>query len=139
MNKRILIPAGGILIIICFFLPWVRACNVDITGIQLATDKDFDGALLWLVPLAGLAMLIGYLAVKERARVIAVISSLGGLLLLFIKILGPITKGEARQMGLELQVGGYGTIIGLILALIGGLTTDSKKAVSDKPPDEAEG
>lgn len=134
MKKKGLIPAGGLLIVLCFFLPWIRACNVDISGVQLATDRDIGDGILWLVPLAGLAILISYLVAKERARIFAVVSSLAGMMLLFVKILGPISRGQAREIGMSLQIGGYGTIIGLLLALIGGISAEYDQTASDDGP-----
>lgn len=120
MDKNAIIPLGGILVIICFFLPWIRACEVDITGYQLATQEEFGDSVYWVVPLIGLFILVGFFGLREKARIIAVLSSIGGFAFLLWKILIPIFKGEAKELGISLQIGGFGTILGFLLSLIGG-------------------
>jgi putative oxidoreductase len=130
MAKRILLPAGGLMVIICFFLPWVRACDVDMSGLQLATEKDMGEPILWLIPIAGTFALVAYFLIKNKAALIGIISSIAGLLILLWKILVPVSKGELQELGASIQIGGIGTILGFILSLIGSTGEDKK----DKTP-----
>jgi hypothetical protein len=127
MNKKSLLPAGGIIILVCFFLPWVRACDIDISGLQLATDKDMGDPILWLIPVAGIAILGSYFLLRNKAEIIGIIASVAGLLILLWKILVPVSKGELQELGARIQIGGIGTILGFILALIGGIGESKKK------------
>lgn len=122
-----MLPAGGLIIIVCFFLPWVRACNIDISGLQLATDKDMGDPILWLILIAGIIILGAYFLIKHSAAIIGIISSIAGLLILLWKIIVPISKGEWRELGVSIQIGGLGTLLGFIISLIGGIGENKKK------------
>ena len=127
MDKRTLIPLGGLIIIVCFFLPWIRACDTNITGLQLATDEDMGDPIIWLILIIGIIILVGFFTLKEKSRILTIISSVAGFMLLLWKILVPISKGEMRELGLGILAGGYGTILGLILALLGELIKKKEK------------
>ena len=58
---------ASLLVILAFFLPWVRACNADLSGLGLATNKIGnveDPGAFWITLLAGLFCLA--LAVFSR-------------------------------------------------------------------------
>ena len=136
MNKSAIIPIGGILVIMCFFFPWIRACNMDISGVQLASDKRVGDPVFWIVLVAGIVIFLGYLVFKERSKVSAIISSFAGLAILAWKVIGPLSSGEARQIGMSLQIGGYGTVLGLILSLAGGIVAEYQEMAEDEIPAE---
>ena len=49
---------GGLIVVIAFFLPWVRACGTDVSGYAMATNSTGmirDSWLYWIALLAGLA------------------------------------------------------------------------------------
>jgi len=127
MDKKSLLPAGGIIILVCFFLPWVRACDIDISGLQLATDKDMGDPIIWLIPIAGIAILGSYFLLKKKSGIIGIVASVASLLILLWKIVVPVSKGELQEVGARIQIGGIGTILGFILALIGGIGEKKKK------------
>jgi len=127
MDKKVLLPAGGIIILICFFLPWVRACDIDISGLQLAADEDMGDPILWLIPIAGIAVLGSYFLLRHKAAIIGIIASVAGLLILLWKILVPVSRGELQELGARIQIGGIGTILGFILSLIGGTGKNKTK------------
>lgn len=127
MDKRTLIPLGGLIIIVCFFLPWIRACDTNITGLQLATDEDMGDPIIWLILIIGIVILVGFFALKEKSRILTIISSVAGFAILLWKIFVPISRGEMRELGLSILAGGYGTILGLILALLGELIKKKEK------------
>lgn len=121
MKKSALIPIGAILIIICFYLPWVKACGVKVSGYQLASDEDIGEPIYWAILICGILILGAYFLAK-KPRALVILSAIVGLLVMLIKYFRLITQSEGRELGLTLEVGGYGTIIGLILAFIGGLS-----------------
>lgn len=134
MDKKIWIPIGGLIIIVCFFLPWVRACGIDVSGMQLSSDKDIGDPSIWLILICGIAIVSGYFFIQHKTKVIAIVSSIVGLFLLIWKIIVPFSKGEAREVGLSIQIGGIGTILGFILSLIGGTAKEIKKEPEQKTP-----
>lgn len=124
-------PAGAAFAVICFFLPWLEfsACGIrkSITGAELAHQ---DGSL-WLLPLMGIVSVAAYFICKGqkmlfKARPFIIGSSAFALCFLFYKYSsipsGPEIFGRritAADLGIQLQFGGFGTIIGFILAIIG--------------------
>ena len=133
MDRKILFPISGLIILICFFLPWIRACEVEITGLQLTTDEDVGEPIFWLIPAAGVLIIIAFFLKRQQAKLLAAVASIGGLLLLLWKIIVPFAKGEAREMGLSIQAGGIGTILGLLAALIGALNGASSSEEKNDP------
>ena len=124
-------PSGAALVVICFFLPWLQwsACGIRKTasGADLA---QFDGSF-WLFPLMGIVSVLAYFIAKGQkqiwtARPFILISSIFALSLMFYKVNSIPTSTEilgqrisAADLGFQVQFGGYGTIIGFILAIIG--------------------
>jgi hypothetical protein len=119
VNKKMIVPLGGLIVIICFFLPWIRACDTEISGLQLATDNDIGESIFWLILIIGIVIVGGFFVLKERSKLTTIISAIAGLLILLWKILVPVLKGEGKELGLSIQAGGYGTLLGLILSLLG--------------------
>jgi len=120
MRKSVLVPIGGILIIVCFFLPWTKACSVKLSGLQLASDSIIGDPVFWVVLASGIGVLAGFFLARGSKPVI-LLSALFGSAILVIKIIIPLLRGEFKEIDLSLDVGGYGTILGFILAFIGGL------------------
>lgn len=124
-------PAGAAFAVICFFLPWLQVSQCGITktasGAELA---NFDTSF-WLLPLMGIASITAYFVAKGqkqiwKARPFIIISSGFALLLLFYKYFSipsaPEIMGQrvtAADLGITLQFGGYGTVLGFILAIVG--------------------
>ena len=133
-NKIFLTPSGAIISIICFFLPWVRfSCMGEVKN---ASGADL-GDSFWIVFVAALAILLIYFifySKKElpKAKPFIIISSLialGVMLFQYIKF----SAGEntefgrisPQDIGLSIQFGAIGTIIGFILSSIGSFFLDS--------------
>ncbi len=129
MHKRSLIPIGAIMIVVCFFLPWIKACDIGLTGVQLASDTDSGDPIFWLILGGGIASLLGYILLKNLAKAIAFLGSCLSLLILIVKLFIPYSKGEFRGMGLTIEPGGFGLLVGLILSIAGALV----KAVQEPP------
>jgi len=129
VKKPNLILIGGLIIVVCFFLPWVKACGVKVSGYQLASDEDVGDPIFWLVFISGICI-VGAFFIAKKPKPIVIMSAIIGALIMLVKFFSLITRGEGRELGLSLETGGYGTIIGLLLAFIGAL---SDKNVSEKP------
>ena len=127
-----LTPTGAAFAVICFFLPWVevscdRRTRISISGADMARN---DG-IFWLVLGAALVILASFFYFRSQkqliqARPIVIFSSLVGLGVLLFKffdfskgtqILGRTIRPE--DLGLSIQFGGVGTLLGFVLALIG--------------------
>lgn len=73
--------SGAIIVLVCFFLPWVQVscagARDTLTGLGLARN---DHTLLWLIPLSMAAVLVlGLLhARKERPHGLAILSAISG-------------------------------------------------------------
>lgn len=76
-----------LIVLICFFLPWVQVscagARDTLSGFRLARN---DHMLLWLIPLLMLALLVlGLLhARRERPRGFAIVSALSGITTIFL-------------------------------------------------------
>lgn len=127
MDKKHVITIGGLLIVICFFLPYFKACEIEVSGLQWATDDEIGDPIIWIIFVCGIAILLGNIVWKNASKAIALISSIAGICVLLVKFLIPLAKKEFQEIGLSIEVGGYGTIIGFILALVGGASKDKIK------------
>lgn len=139
MDKKHIITIGGFLIVICFFLPYFKACEISVTGLQWATDDEIGDPLIWIILICGIAILLGSFVWKNASKAIALISSIAGICLLLVKFIIPLAKMELQEIGLSVEVGGYGTIIGFILALVGGASKDKVKEDENLPADKEGG
>mgnify|MGYP001576453708 FL=1 len=113
-SKRLITPAGAGLAAICFFLPWVRACGQDISGVQIANNGE---SALWFVFIAAIAIVVGFFIYDgqnnlKKLKPLAGVSALISLLILLIKYVQ--VKGEVG-----IQYGAVGTLIGFITTLFG--------------------
>jgi hypothetical protein len=125
---------GVLLILVCFFLPWVlQSCGgappQESSGWQLAIGNAAPGEryngnlLIFLVPLA--ALVVAALAFRAMRRAYAsgwdgyVPTGLGGLMLLFLYLQfgGPVSEGSTRQI----LYGLWGVVIGWMLVIAGGI------------------
>lgn len=61
---------AALIVVIAFFLPWVRACGTDLSGLELATNKMGnvqDAWVFWATLLAGLVCLaLAFLSRPEK-------------------------------------------------------------------------
>lgn len=62
---------SGVVITMTFFLPWVRACNQDLTGYDIATNRNGrveDAWVYWLTLIAGLVCITLYQVIKPNSK-----------------------------------------------------------------------
>ena len=83
-NRRTTISLA-LVVLICFFLPWVQvSCGSSssrLTGVDLARDGHNS---LWLIPLLMLAILLVALARVWKERVSALVPFIGGVVTSFL-------------------------------------------------------
>lgn len=117
-NKRFITPSGAGLAAICFFLPWIRACGRDMSGVQIANNGE---SALWLVLLAAIAIVVVFFVYDSRnnLRKLKPIAICGaGLSLLILIIKYAQIKNRSGDM-VEVEFGAVGTLLGLVAALFG--------------------
>jgi hypothetical protein len=116
-----LIPAGGMIAAICFFLPWVK--------FEWVSGADLGGNL-WIVLIASLAIVLLSILLRHdknlnNMRLLVILSAIVGLGFILYALLkfykgretefGRISAGDLKR---SLQFGAYGSIMGLLLSLI---------------------
>jgi hypothetical protein len=143
-----LTPSGAGLAAICFFMPWVRfdcmGAQKTLSGADLANRE----AVFWLALAAAVAILAAVFYFRsqgalEKARPVVWIASLAGMGLLLVKYFSfsggektPFGSITPKDIGLSIQPGAVGVLIGFALALIGvgGLKSEGTGAPGQAPP-----
>jgi hypothetical protein len=129
---------SGIVILIAFFLPWVRACGRDLSGYDLASDPTIDGhAFYWVAFLGGAACVALYFLIKtdnaqsrmQAARARLIVAIIGALPVLNVAL--NLTKEEVRGL-VEITLGGYLIALGY-LAAIASFFVDRSAAAEEQP------
>lgn len=131
-QSNYLSPIGAVITIICFFLPWAKGCGGKVSGSEI-------GGALWLVLIAAIAILAIFFihhnnGEDHKAKPIITLSSIIGLgaivlqfLIEFSEVKRVFRHADLGDMIEFMDVGLFGAIIGLILALIGGMALGKKK------------
>lgn len=151
MKKVFLSPAGAVLALICFFMPWVKFSCGGVT--RSSSGADIGGAL-WLVPLAAAVILVAFFVLREQKRVhrakpFVVGSALVALATMLVRYQNFMSEMKTQlgisrpeDIGLKIEFGAIGTVIGLAMSLIGAFTlTEEGSSVpspSAEQPSEAE-
>ncbi len=128
-SHEILSPAGAGIVIICFFLPWLRvSCG---TKKMLLRGSDMGGALYIVLGAAVLMLLafviLKYLGKAHKSRYVflgASFLAIGTIAYKYITVaLNPDIPFyiPGKMIGFELKLGAFGTILGLFLAGLGAL------------------
>ena len=118
-KKRLISPAGAGLVAICFFLPWFRGCDEEISGAQLAYyEGEYE---LWLVLVFSLAIVMGFYVYDKRNdllkfKPIAFACALSTSLLMVIKL---VEKKFYDIMEMDILYGSVGAMLGVVLSLAG--------------------
>ena len=79
--------SGAIIVLVCFFLPWVQVscagASDSLSGLDLARDDD---ALLWLIPLLMCAVLVLVLLRRRAAspHLLGLLSTFAGAIVVFL-------------------------------------------------------
>jgi len=151
-KSALLIYAGAVLVVLCFFLPWISisflGISLSVSGINLASGSGAEGmkelssglgssTLLYMIPaLAFVSVIVASLGSKKmgskNAGITGIISGIiplaywGYILMKVNQSLSEASKGAAElgiKMGLMnvVGIGFWGTGLGLILIVVGGL------------------
>jgi len=109
---------SGLVIVVAFFLPWVKACNRELTGYDIATNSTGqveDAWIYWLTLLTGAFCLLLLLLVRTdsvRARTSAAVARLVAGLVGFLPLLNIWYNVEQRGGAMEILYGGWVTVSG---------------------------
>ncbi|MBS3919498.1 MAG: zinc-ribbon domain-containing protein [Deltaproteobacteria bacterium] len=117
-NKRFITPGGAGLAAICFFLPWVRACGVEISGFQIANEGG--DWVVWVILIVAIVILGCFFWFgEEKTDILKPIVVLGGLLGLAILVIRFVQFLQECKVMYEIRYGAIGTLIGFILSIFG--------------------
>ncbi|HZQ06563.1 MAG TPA: hypothetical protein VFD70_08280 [Anaerolineae bacterium] len=112
---------AGLVIVFAFFLPWVRACSLDLSGYDIASNRPGtvqDAWVYWLVPLGGIVCILLLFLIDTRessARIAGAIIRLVTAVIGFFPVLALWLNVQQRGSGLvEILVGGYLTALGYL-------------------------
>ena len=142
-RKRALIsPAGAVLAALCFFLPWGR---FSCAGISRTMTGAQIGGVFWIAFAAALAipLVIGASFLFRRlawARLAVAGLALLGLAILLVEQLR-FSHGQgtgfghvrASDVGVQLRLGGAGTLLGLLIALAGSMAPGWRRRPEERP------
>jgi hypothetical protein len=127
-KATLLTPAGAGLAMICFFLPWIR---ISCMGTNSYAGADFGG-IYWLVFAMAAFIFVAYFVLRliRRLNRLWVIVSAALLVAVAVIVYGCIMMAGGKRIllvkvgpedvNLQMHLGGYGTIVGYLLALAGG-------------------
>ena len=150
---------GALTVLVCFFLPWMMvSCFgqpvAEFSGLDLAMGPEIPGAfgsergdatpsLFILTAIALIVLLLGLAAASRRNvnlldQLGILLVGLGPLLMLGINLFGSSERSELAAQGIliEYRIGIWGTLVGLVLIIGGGLMNwmgsagDSQKGMS---------
>lgn len=115
-------PSGAAFTVICFFLPWMKFCDSNITGAEFATELPS----LWFIPVMGIIAFVAYFICKIQKILFRAIPFIIGSSTIALGILiyhsrsgiGEFFNGNFQVLGL-LRFGSYGTVFGFVLAMVG--------------------
>lgn len=151
-DKRAFIsPTGAAIAVICFFLPWVQVSCTSFGGREIRSVSGADiGGILWLVFIAALAIVLAVFFYRsqnqiEKARPVVLICSIiafAVMLIEYVRFSGQ-TGGQETPFGrirpedlgftFSLQIGGIGTVIGFLLAMMGSAYLKPRELYSPAP------
>ena len=139
-NSRFITPAGGVIALFCFFMPWVKISCMGNTisnasGFDLATKSGGDLIIVALIAAVAIIGISVYMLMQQtpwKSKLPVFISSGIGICCLWISL---FKGGRPSSGGLEatLQFGAFGTIIGFILSIIGVWVTSKPDDSSGTP------
>lgn len=111
---------ASIIIIIAFFLPWVKACNQDLTGYEIATNSTGqveDTSVYWLTLLVPIFCLTLFFFVKNTGsanRIGTAIARLVAGLIGFLPLLNIWYNVQQNRGNMEILYGGWLIVSGYV-------------------------
>lgn len=109
---------ASVAILIAFFLPWVRACNREMTGYDIATNRTGqveDAWVYWLTLIAPIFCLALFAFVKNSnaaSRIGAAVARLVAGIIGFFPLLNIWYNAQQKGSAMEILYGGWITVAG---------------------------
>jgi len=124
-------PAGAILTLVSFFLPWAKVSCAPVVN-KTVSGASLGGALWLVLPLAtGILVSFFYYAARRcvgRSRPFVVVASVASLAVILTVCLSMAESAQtglsgiaSNAVGMRIQFGGVATLCGLVLSLAGAL------------------
>ncbi|MDY6833849.1 MAG: hypothetical protein SVY53_03495 [Chloroflexota bacterium] len=141
--KPFVSPSGALIVLICFFLPWAKASCTTGTGTQvdvITLSGPDIGGILWLTFAAAIVILLTFFfflgqGKLDQSKLVIALCALVGLASILIKYLD---TEKPPGVTVTIMIGAIGTIIGLVLSLLGvlflSMESSSRKLISKTPP-----
>ena len=110
---------SGVILMIAFFLPWLKACNQELTGYDIATNSTGqieDSWVYWLVFISGVMCFLFLFLRTNRsgARIGAAFARLIVGLMGFLPVLNIWYNIKQRGAAMEILYGGWVVLSGYI-------------------------
>lgn len=111
---------AGFVIMIAFFLPWVRSCNADLSGYDIATNRTGmvqDAWVYWATLLAGAFCVVLFFLVKTptvSSRIGAAVARLIAGLVGFLPVLNIWYNVNQKGGLMEILYGGWIMALGYL-------------------------
>ena len=115
---------AGIVIIVAFFLPWIRACGTELTGYNIATNSNGmveEAWQYWLVPASGLILVILFALLRTRTFGMKVSLGVARIiigLLGFLPVLNVWRNVQDSRGVMEVLYGGWILVSGFALIFL---------------------
>jgi hypothetical protein len=133
--KAFLSPTGAGIVLICFFLPWVR---VSCAGKEIIISGANLGGIFWLVFVAGILTLLSSIYFKRRGKIknakpIMLICAVIALGTIAYKYISAVRNPDipfyvpASAINVDIKIGAIGTIAGLLMITADAIIFRAKK------------
>ena len=127
--RRYFTLSGGLIALICFFLPWGNtqcesktasssSSSFPFSGFNLASFS-WDWTFLWIVMVLAVFIIVLAALKPEGSRIPVLLGSIAGLVLMFIA-LHRLNTEKVGEAGFKF-LGFTGSMVGFLLAFIGNL------------------
>jgi len=131
----------SVVIIIAFFLPWVKACNRELTGYEIATNSTGqveDAWVYWvtlIVPIFCLMLFFFTKNTSAKSRIGAAIARLVAGLIGFLPLLNIWYNVQQKGGAMEILYGGWITVLGYAGIALSFFVDLFSSSENDKPTD----
>jgi hypothetical protein len=122
-----LTPAGAAIAFISFFLPWIQ---ISCLGTSSYSGMDF-GSIYWIVLLMSVVIFGAFFLLRklERLGLLKIVTIAATVVAAGVILYGCITMSSGKRIlffrlgpddvHLKIHVGGYGTLLGYLMAILG--------------------
>ncbi len=122
MDKKVVTIVGAVLLIICFFLPYMSVFTFNVSGYDIVFgntggEKSWETYLFLLIPFSGLMLLLGALNNGKYILGRALFCWLPLLTIIFM-IIRVKMQAEGAPFMDSLKIWGYGFWLSLVISLV---------------------